>query len=137
MGVVSCEKRIACQRGVVNERPRTESAVLDRQGNETVKRRLKDGEPKIRRTKMRKYNKKKADETFGQLYGHLRHVQRFLGISWQNQIKLWSYVYIVVKLFWSFFPKKNDCFNTFVFASFIGRFLHIFLILILSTICVR
>ena len=81
MGVVSCEKRIACQRGVVNERPRTESAVLDRQGNETVKRRLKDGEPKIRRTKMRKYNKKKADETFGQLYGHLRHVQRFLGIS--------------------------------------------------------
>lgn len=78
--MVSCEKRLSCQRGVVNERPRTEPAVLDLQGKETVKRRLKDGEPKIRRPKIRKYNKKKADETFGQLYGHLRHVQRFLGI---------------------------------------------------------
>ncbi|XP_023336822.1 KAT8 regulatory NSL complex subunit 1, partial [Eurytemora carolleeae] len=78
LGVVSCEKRLSCQRGVVNERPRTEPAVQDLQGKETVKRRLKDGEPKIRRPKIRKYNKKKADETFGQLYGHLRHVQRFL-----------------------------------------------------------
>ena len=59
-----------------------------------------EGEQKVRRrTKVRKYNKGKADQTFGQLRGQLRHLQKFIG-EWINLV--FSMILFQIKFYTTF-----------------------------------
>jgi len=73
--VVSCDKRLARHPlGGRGEQTRDQKLVH----SEEDKANPKEAEPKIRRAKVRKFNKSKADETFGQLQASLRQIQTFI-----------------------------------------------------------
>jgi len=64
----SCEARLARARGEVVPPP---STTVPAEGG-------REEEAKIRRPKVRKYNRSRADNTLGQLHAHLRHLQKFV-----------------------------------------------------------
>ena len=72
--VASCDKRRARMNGDVSSEPRP-SVKVEVGGDEAEKTEMEPGLKKIR---VKKYNKARADEVLGQLHSQLRHVQSYL-----------------------------------------------------------